>query len=145
MKYKIWAIFLLLCIIIFSACGGAIEPQNLSTLAPVIMEATPKTEHLLVGLAHWPPWKIIENGEFDGVDVAILEEIGKRLNITFEYIECPWKRCVEMVKTGDVDMITSFGKSPERDEFVYYIEPFYVKENVVFYSKKRQPDFGASL
>jgi polar amino acid transport system substrate-binding protein len=98
-----------------------------------------ETDQLLVAIAQWPPWKIIDQGKFGGIDVEILREIGKRLGITFKFVACPWKRCVEMAKIGDVDMITSFGKTTEREAFVYYLGPPYRTGKVVFYKEKDKP------
>ncbi|WP_207681069.1 substrate-binding periplasmic protein [Desulfonema magnum] len=99
---------------------------------PVFCEET----KIRVALAHWPPWKIINQGKFGGIDVEILKVIGTYLNISFEFSECPWRRCLDMVKNGEVDMITSFGKTPEREKYVYYLEPPYALGKIVFYTKK---------
>jgi len=92
--------------------------------------------HILVALANWPPWKIIDQTGFSGIDVAILKNIGMKLGITFHYTACPWKRCVEKLRKGEVDMITSFSKTPERQKFTEYIDPSYHQEKIVFYKKK---------
>jgi len=41
-----------------------------------------------------------------------------------------------MVKRGDVDLITSFGKTPQRSEYVHYLGPPYDTEHLVFYVRK---------
>ncbi len=91
-----------------------------------------------VAIANWPPWKIIEKGRFSGIDIDILKALEARTNsIKFSFIECPWKRCVEMIKEGDVDLITSFSRRAKRERFTYYIEPPYVLERTItFYVRK---------
>lgn len=88
---------------------------------------------LKVAYAHWPPWKIIENDSFDGIDKEILAELANRVEIKLEYIGCPWKRCVEMMKKGEIDLITSFGRNKKREAFSIYLTPPYVTQRVQFY------------
>lgn len=104
-----------------------------------ILSPVENDKPLLVALSHWPPWKITRGGKFTGIDVEILKSISKRTGIRFEYRECPWKRCIELVGNGKADLITSFGKTPKREKIVYYIEPPYTLSTVVFYRKKGSP------
>lgn len=86
-----------------------------------------------VALAHWPPWKIIDGANYDGIDVKILQELGSRLDLTFSYLSCPWRRCIELVKDGKADLITNFGKNKKRSEYVHYLGPSYYTGDVAFY------------
>ncbi|WP_136805688.1 substrate-binding periplasmic protein [Desulfosediminicola flagellatus] len=89
-----------------------------------------------VAIAHWPPWKMVAVSGFEGIDIDILAEVGRRANVNWEYIECPWRRCLEMLKTGAVDIITSIGKTEEREAYLEYLGPYYNKEKIVFYRLK---------
>ncbi len=93
---------------------------------------------LVVGISQWAPWKI-NTPEFGGIDVLILKQIEKRLNIKIRFFACPWKRCLESIKTGDVDMVTSFIKSKDREEYAHFIEPSYHDVRKIFYKKKNSP------
>ena len=94
---------------------------------------------LKVAFTHWPPWKVIKDGKFSGIDADILKTIGERTGITFEFVACPWRRCIELLKNGDVDMITNFGDTPERREYADYIQEPYVTEMIALYKKKGTP------
>ncbi len=87
-----------------------------------------------VAVNHWPPWKIIDNNQPKGIDIAILEEIEKRSKIDFELTQCPWKRCIQLVKDGEVDMITSFNFTAERESFVSYLHPPYYSDSIIFFA-----------
>lgn len=89
-----------------------------------------------VAIADWPPWKIVEGDRFDGIDVDILAEVGRRANVSWEYTECPWRRCLEMMKTGQVDVVTSLSKTAERQEYMLFLGPYYHIEKVSFYTLK---------
>src|SRR5512132_3447093 len=83
------------------------------------------SEKLRVAMVHWPPAKIVENGRFGGTDVLMLEELANQIGIALEYVECPWRRCLAMIKAGEVDLISSIARSPERERYLRFIEPPY--------------------
>jgi polar amino acid transport system substrate-binding protein len=92
---------------------------------------------LTVAFEHWPPMKIVEGGSFGGIDAAILREIANRLDIEFEFEMCSWNRCVELMRSGHADLITSIAKTPDREEFMYFIEPPYkTKLDIAFYMRR---------
>lgn len=90
---------------------------------------------LKVAIAHWPPWIIIHGSTLSGVDVEILREVETRLGFTLQFVTCPWQRCIEMVKSGSVDIVTSFAKTKEMEEFVDYLGPSYASDDIVFFKR----------
>lgn len=108
---------------------------SLVFLAPIGILAE-ENINIRVAMDHWPPWKIIDGQEFKGIDIDLLHEIENRTNFRFVFVKCPWRRCIQMVKDGDVDMITSFTRTKLREAFATYIEPAYFVDSVVFYSRK---------
>ena len=71
----------------------------------------------------WPPYKIVQNGTIGGVDTLVLDEIARRAGLEFDYVECPWARCLIMLQNGSVDMITTIAKTEERKERMDFLEP----------------------
>jgi len=63
----------------------------------------------------------------------IVKHAAKKLNWKFEHFECPWKRCLFMMGSGEVDMMGRLFKTPEREKFMYYVEPPYFSERIAFY------------
>ena len=53
----------------------------------------------------------------------MLDEIARRTGLEFDYVECPWARCLIMVQNGSVDMITSIAQTEERKESMDFLEP----------------------
>ena len=96
---------------------------------------TGRTE-VKVAIAHWPPWTIIDNGISRGIDIEILRRVETYVDVRFTFVECPWRRCLYLLKEGQVDMISSFAKRPERLSYAGYIGAAYVSDNIVFYSVK---------
>jgi len=70
-------------------------------------------------------------------EFAIVKLAAKKLNWKVGIWECPsWKRCLLMIESGDLDMIGWLFKTPEREFFMYYIEPSYFTERMVLYFLK---------
>ena len=94
------------------------------------------TEKLRVAMVNWPPAKIIENGRFGGTDVLMLDELADQIGIVLEYVECPWRRCLVMIEAGEVDLISSITRSPERERYLQFIEPPYRNGyDIYFYTR----------
>ncbi len=91
----------------------------------------------IVAFTHWPPMKVVKGDSFEGIDFSILEELGKRLNLHFRFSECPWRRCLELIRSGHADFITGIAKQTDREKYMYFIEPPY-KEifSTAFYTRK---------
>ena len=80
-------------------------------------------ERLTVAYPQWPPYKIVQNGTFGGIDVLVLDEVARRTGLEFEYVECPWARCLVMLQNGNVDMITSIARTDDRKAVMDFVEP----------------------
>jgi polar amino acid transport system substrate-binding protein len=80
-------------------------------------------ERLTVAYPQWPPYKIVQNGTISGIDALVLDEIARRTGLTFDYVECPWARCLIMLQNGSVDMITSIARTEERAASMDFLEP----------------------
>jgi len=91
---------------------------------------------LLVAFAHWPPWKIIETDNIDGIDARIIRSLSQKTGIEIDFYECPWPRCIDALKEGEVDLITSLSKTPDRQKYTHYLGSSYWNEGLVFWVKK---------
>jgi polar amino acid transport system substrate-binding protein len=79
--------------------------QSSRRVGPTIL-ASAGSERLTVAYPQWPPYKILQNGTIGGIDALVLDEIARRTGLEFDYVECPWARCLIMLQNGSVDMIT---------------------------------------
>jgi len=68
--------------------------------------------------------------------LAVVKLAAENLDWKAEYFECPFKRCLFMMGSGDLDMMGLLFKTPEREASLYYIEPPYAAERIVFYFLK---------
>jgi len=87
----------------------------------------------------WPPFRIEDKNSphgFTGLDIEILNELSKKLNIKIQIKRSPWARSLANIKSGDSDIITGVAYTGERAEYINYAGPSYYSVNPVFYVKK---------
>jgi polar amino acid transport system substrate-binding protein len=87
-----------------------------------------------------PPYMIGVEGEqpaLSGIDIEIAQEIARRMKLPLEFVPCPWARCLELMQSGRVDMLSSVYKKPEREAFMtYFDEPYLDRLPIAFYFLK---------
>lgn len=81
-----------------------------------------------------PPYRIVEEGNYNGIYIDIIKEVAKEAGIKLNFSNIPFKRSLEYMKDGQVDIMLGPNKNKEREQFMYFIEecPF-PKEEKVFY------------
>jgi len=121
-------------------------PALIVTLALTLGSTVATAEKIIVPMDPYPPWKFVDTRtwqvDIDGIDIRLVEALLAAYNETYEanlqaeYIGCPWKRCLEMMRTGEADLISGVFKRPEREGYMRFIEPPYkTKSAKVFYIK----------
>lgn len=85
----------------------------------------------------WPPYTFGETGETpeSGLIVELLEELFSRVEYPVRMELYPWKRCIYMVENEKADALMLTVKTPEREKFAYFAEPF-IENNILFYHKR---------
>jgi polar amino acid transport system substrate-binding protein len=89
---------------------------------------------MLVGTsADYPPFEFInEDNEFDGFDIALMNEIGERLGVEVEWQDIAFDGLIAAVKAGQIDaIIAAMAATPERDEQVDFTLNYYVGSDAV--------------
>lgn len=95
---------------------------------------------LRVTFSVWEPFAI-EGAERQqhGVDRRIMNEVAKRLDLELQAQACPWRRCLKMLETGDIDIMTSIAYTAERATYARFIQPAYSRVTPVFYYNRTKP------
>jgi polar amino acid transport system substrate-binding protein len=70
----------------------------------------------------YPPLEYHENGKLTGFHVELVNIIAKKLNMTVEWQEYPWKRALFTVESGQADAITYISKTDEREQWALFNE-----------------------
>ncbi|WP_291328075.1 ABC transporter substrate-binding protein [Desulfovibrio sp. UCD-KL4C] len=90
-----------------------------------------------VGFSYFPPWMILEKGEFKGVDCDLLKSVFAQMGLHVEFIPDTLAHNLEKIKSGDLDVISSLLFRNERNEYIRYVSPPYTTKSVKsFYVRK---------
>ncbi|MFD2207018.1 substrate-binding periplasmic protein [Kiloniella antarctica] len=80
---------------------------------------------LVIHAVNYPPYEI-ENPDIDSllgfdVEVAVqaFKKVGRRAQVEFR----PWKRVVAMAKAGTTVAMLSCGRTPGREDYIFYSDP----------------------
>ena len=93
-----------------------------------------------VGWELWYPYQYHNNQQkLVGLDFDIFNAIIKESNLNVKFTEIPWKRHLQYIKTGKMDMAMGSSHSPEREETAYFSLP-YRFEKVNLFVKKGMAD-----
>jgi polar amino acid transport system substrate-binding protein len=134
------------CMLLFFQSGcttppSGVEKENNSSspaASPVSLAAD--TLHYAVFPA--PPYMIGAEDEpksMSGIDVEIAQEIARRLNLKIEFIKCTWARCLELMKSGEADLLSSAYKKPDREAYMIYFDKAYLEQlPIAFYYLKNK-------
>ena len=100
--------------------------------------ASEQKPHLVYGVPHDTPYTILKDGGYSGRDIELMNIIESRLNIDVQHTACDWIRCLELLKIGKIDIMTSVSRIPEREHFIDFVTPAYSTEYVTFWVRKGQ-------
>ena len=93
-------------------------------------------KELNVPLGIWPPFSIVKENTYSGIDVDIFKELEKRLDLKVNFALYPWTRSLKYMKIGKSDIISGIAKRENRTEYLKYIEKPYYSCSTVFYVQK---------
>jgi len=105
---------------------------------------------LSVAIFNFPPYINVLEEEINGPSISILHEIFNRLgyveHIDYELVEYPFPRILELLKTGEIDIVTQIMKTPERLDYLDYTNEYHAQEQLVFITfKDKNIDFDGNL
>lgn len=84
---------------------------------------------LSVAVDSFPPYVVLKEGEPPrGLDITIGEKIAQKMGVQLKYSPCPFARCIRMLELGSVDLYVSLFRSPQREEWMHFVEPAIANE-----------------
>lgn len=90
-----------------------------------------------VGFYDYNPYFFInDKGRPDGYYHDILEMLSKDLNIKYEYVMLEIKECIEMLETGEIDILLGLNRSAEREDKFIYTDHYIAVEKYGIYTNK---------
>lgn len=84
----------------------------------------------------WPPYRIEAEEELSGIDIDLLKAIEDELDVKIEIQRRPFARALEMIRSGNADIIPGIAYTAERDEYIRYSASSYSVVQPVFYARR---------
>lgn len=106
-----------------------------------------RAEPVVIPVDPYPPWKFVDTRTWtvspEGIDNRLLEAVLAAYNAAYgtdlepDYRGYPWKRCLELLRRGEADLISGVLRNPDREQYLIFIEPPYKTRSAkVFYLRK---------
>jgi polar amino acid transport system substrate-binding protein len=84
----------------------------------------------------WEPYAIYtfadQDGNPSGVDIELIKAVAKDVGCEVTFRQLPWARMVLELENGVIDATSSTSRTPERELFAYFSEPYREAEMAVF-------------
>ncbi|MBT4888252.1 MAG: transporter substrate-binding domain-containing protein, partial [Rhodospirillales bacterium] len=74
----------------------------------------------------WAPFEFVdEKGAYSGIGSSYVDMVGSRLGITMTpQSGLSWTEIMDQAKTGDIDIIPTIARTPEREKFLNFSNPY---------------------
>ncbi len=111
-------------------------------LASFVCAASAYEPPLVLAFSELAPWKTKSgtepNIEYGGAYTEIVRELARRVGRELRITECPHARCMLMMRAGEADLSIGVQQSPERDEFMAFLQTPYRRSATdrVFYVRR---------
>jgi polar amino acid transport system substrate-binding protein len=89
---------------------------------------TAQDEPLVVVMDVWPPFRIADPASpsgLAGIDVEVLSGLGAETGFGFRIERHPWTRALQLLRSGDADLIMGIAHTDERAEYIRYVKTSY--------------------
>ncbi len=90
----------------------------------------------------YPPYEYLQDGKFAGLDIEMISRAAEKAGVKVRFEFFPWKRCLDMVTTGQADAIFSLSKTTERQGFLYFPDQYLGPEKNVILAN---PEFKGDV
>jgi polar amino acid transport system substrate-binding protein len=89
----------------------------------------------------WPPFRMLDaQGNLVGLDIDVLNEIGRRSGLTFDIQRAPWARGLADLQQGRADLMIGLAKTPDREHYIEYLSTPYYACAPRFYTARAEAD-----
>lgn len=100
-----------------------------SASADIILRERPL---YLVGDDAFPPFSFESDGRIQGIDCDIIREMARRMGVSVTIELVPWRRLIELIRTGGCDGGFSLFSTPERRRFARFADGTPIHESTFY-------------
>ncbi len=81
---------------------------------------------------NWPPFNFNKEGRPQGLSVDFMNLLASKTGLEVEYVSGPsWNEFLEMMKSGELDVMLNIVKTPERQKYLLYTPPYIENPNTI--------------
>lgn len=117
-------------------CGS--EPATEPEVQNSEVQMTLEENKIIVGTnAEFPPFEYVDdNGDFDGFDIAVMKEVGARLDMEVEVSNMEFKSLIGAMEAEQVDVIAAaMTVTDERKQSVDFTDSYYTSRQYLIVQK----------
>lgn len=114
-----------------TACGGNDTPQTPATEAQTQTQTSTVTYRVGVDAPYMPYVRLDGKGGYEGFDVDILNEIGKREGFALEYQSHKWDGIFDLLENKGLDIVASGLQVTDERQSKYGISDSHINESMV--------------
>lgn len=94
----------------------------------------------------WPPFEFLDDsGNYAGLSAGYIKALNRRLDISMEPIlGLSWSQVINKVKQGDLDLLPAVVRTPQREKFLNFTQP-YISSPMVIAIRKGEDVLIGSL
>lgn len=97
---------------------------------------------LRVGWEPYAPYTFAgADGEASGADIDLIKAIGDEIGCSIVPVQLPWARILKEVERGTLDLSTSTSRTPERDQWALFSEPYRETDIAIYVRRGEIPRF----
>jgi len=97
---------------------------------------------LRVGWEPYAPFTFAgADGEATGADIDLIKAVGDEIGCSIVPVQLPWARILKEVEQGTLDLSTSTSRTPERDQWALFSEPYRETEIAIYVRRDEIPRF----
>lgn len=87
-----------------------------------------------------PPYLTLsQSGAPDGISVKLVTSILRQAGLEFRHVTQPWKRCLNDLTTGDMDLVPNATTTNERTQYALFSKAIYRTHMAFFYDARKYP------
>ena len=100
-------------------------------ISTLVLSFSASAKELMVGLANddYAPYYYEYNGEYRGAALEVSEAVAEALGHKLVYLRAPWKRIQAYLRSGKIDMMILYSKTPERALDVIFTDTPHIYES----------------
>ncbi|WP_426416221.1 transporter substrate-binding domain-containing protein [Aestuariirhabdus sp. LZHN29] len=99
----------------------------------LLCPSAPAAEVVRCGIATgFPPYQYEARGRPAGLDLKVIEAVGRKMGRTIEIVQHPWDQLLRLLETGEIECVAGMEVSTERARYALFSTPYYARQAVIF-------------